>query len=124
NESATSMSRIREMDEGEQAFVRLQINDDIPEDLQKRAKSWKPDESFSQKPDLIIIDGGKGQLASTYKILYKFGLHNEIPIVGLAKREEEIFKINDQFKDESFNQINDSSMFKKITLPRRSESLF
>ncbi|MCA9381381.1 excinuclease ABC subunit UvrC [Candidatus Dojkabacteria bacterium] len=97
---------------------------DIPTDLWKRSKNWKADESFSQKPDLIIIDGGKGQLASTYKILYSFNLHNEIPIVGLAKREEEIFKLSDQFKDEFFNQINDSDQFKRILLPRRSESLF
>ncbi len=96
---------------------------DLPDDLVKRAKNWKEDESFSQKPDLIIIDGGKGQLASTYKILYSFNLHNEIPIVGLAKKEEEIFKITDQFKDD-YNQINDSSRFKKIRLPKRSEELY
>lgn len=96
----------------------------LPEELQTRAKNWKIDESFAQKPDLIIIDGGKGQLASTFKILYQFGLHNEIPIVGLAKKQEEIFKITHQFADEYFNQVNDSSMFSRILLPRRSEALF
>lgn len=83
----------------------------------------KEDESFSQIPDLIIIDGGKGQLASTYKILYNYNLHNTIPIVGLAKREEDIYKLSDQFKDE-INQINDSNMFTKIHLPRKSEALY
>jgi len=91
--------------------------------IAKKAKAWKQDESFIQKPDLIIIDGGKGQLASTYKILYNFGLHNEIPMVGLAKKQEEIFKVTDQFKDD-FNQINDSSKFTRILLPKRSESLY
>ncbi len=83
----------------------------------------KPDPSFSVLPDLIIIDGGKGQLASTYKILYKFNLHNQIPIVGLAKREEEIFKISDQFNDD-FREVNESNRFSRILLPRRSSALF
>ncbi|MCA9386879.1 excinuclease ABC subunit UvrC [Candidatus Dojkabacteria bacterium] len=99
-------------------------DDELPKELWTRSKNWKDDESFSQKPDLIIIDGGKGQLASTYKILYNFGLHNEIPMVGLAKREEEIFKLTGQFKDDFFNQVDDSSQFKRILLPRRSQTLF
>lgn len=82
----------------------------------------KIDQSFAQVPDLICIDGGKGQLASTYKILHNFNLHNEIPIVGLAKREEEIFRLTDQFKDE-INQIDDSSKFTRVKLPKRSAAL-
>jgi excinuclease ABC subunit C len=96
----------------------------LSDDLLKKAKGWKEDESFSQKPDLIIIDGGKGQLASAYRILYNFNLHNEIPIVGLAKKLEEIFKVTYQFKDEYFNQINDSANFTRVLLPRRSQALF
>ncbi|HIU64287.1 MAG TPA: excinuclease ABC subunit UvrC [Candidatus Avacidaminococcus intestinavium] len=42
-------------------------------------------------PDLIIIDGGKGQLSSALEVIRGLGLH-EIPVIGLAKREEEIFK--------------------------------
>lgn len=101
----------------------VEENEEVPDELRKRAKNWKPDESFSQKPDLIIIDGGKGQLASAYRILYNYNLHNEIPIVGLAKREEEIFKVSNQFFDEYTNQINDSDMFKRILLSKRSPSL-
>ncbi|MDQ6985799.1 MAG: UvrB/UvrC motif-containing protein [Candidatus Dojkabacteria bacterium] len=81
------------------------------------------DESFFWLPDLIIVDGGKGQLASTYKILYQFGLHNIIPLVGLAKREEDIFKITYQFSDE-FLDLNESAKFKKIHMPRKSEALY
>lgn len=44
------------------------------------------------KPDLILIDGGKGQLNSAYRILKKLEL-SDIPIIGLAKREEEVFVI-------------------------------
>ncbi|MGN0797556.1 MAG: excinuclease ABC subunit UvrC [Christensenellales bacterium] len=48
------------------------------------------DESFSYKPDLIIIDGGKGQLSSVMQEVEKAGLSG-VEIVGLAKSEEEIF---------------------------------
>ena len=50
------------------------------------------DESFSQKPNLIMIDGGKGQLSSASKILREFD--DEIELISLAKKEEEIFKEN------------------------------
>ena len=46
------------------------------------------DISFSEIPDLIIVDGGKGQLSSAVSILEGTG----ISVVGLAKREEEIFR--------------------------------
>lgn len=72
------------------------------------------DESFSQKPDLMIIDGGKGQLSSAFEILQKFGLN--IPVVGLAKREEEIFKVR---LDEDNNL-----KFTRIKLSDNSEELF
>lgn len=47
------------------------------------------DRSFKKKPDLIIIDGGKGQLSSAIKALEKY--HLSLPMCSLAKREEEIF---------------------------------
>ena len=47
------------------------------------------DESFAERPDLIIIDGGKGQLSSVMEVME--GLGSDIPVVSLAKREEEIF---------------------------------
>ncbi|MBI5788330.1 MAG: excinuclease ABC subunit UvrC [Candidatus Schekmanbacteria bacterium] len=45
--------------------------------------------SDEERPDLILIDGGKGQVNATYNVLE--GLNLKIPIIGLAKREEEIF---------------------------------
>ena len=42
-------------------------------------------------PDLVIVDGGKGQLSSAVKELRRLGLH-DLPIVGLAKQHEEIFQ--------------------------------
>ncbi len=49
----------------------------------------KPDISLGTKPDLIVIDGGKGQLGVGVEVLKNFGL--DIPVIGLAKREEEVF---------------------------------
>lgn len=48
------------------------------------------DESFSSVPDLIIIDGGKGQLSSAVHVLNDLGIKN-LNIIGLAKRLEEVY---------------------------------
>ncbi len=53
------------------------------------AKRMK-DERFGKKPDLIILDGGKPQLTAALAMFEELGI-NDIPIVGLAKRDEEIF---------------------------------
>jgi excinuclease ABC subunit C len=42
-------------------------------------------------PDLIIVDGGKGQLSSACRELQRLGLH-QLPIIGLAKEHEEIYR--------------------------------
>ncbi|MFI3323300.1 MAG: excinuclease ABC subunit UvrC [Rikenellaceae bacterium] len=46
-------------------------------------------------PDLIVVDGGKGQLSSSYEVLKELGIEHQVPIVGLAKRIEEVFYPND-----------------------------
>ncbi len=69
----------------------------------------KPDASFSILPDLIIIDGGKGQLSRVVNVLEQFDLSDKVPIVGLAKREEEIFFPNNS---------------KPTSLPRHSQGLY
>lgn len=46
-------------------------------------------------PDLIVVDGGKGQLSSAYGVLRQLGIADKVEIVGLAKRLEEIFYPND-----------------------------
>lgn len=48
-------------------------------------------------PNLIIIDGGKGQLSSSVAALERLGLLGKIPIIGIAKRLEEIFFPGDSF---------------------------
>ena len=69
----------------------------------------KKDASFSFLPDLIIIDGGKGQLGRVVKVLEQFGLFDKVPVIGLAKQEEEIF-----FPHNS----------QPLLLPRHSQSLY
>lgn len=49
------------------------------------------EETWARLPDLIVIDGGKGQLNAALEVLAEYGLEG-VPIVGLAKAREEIFK--------------------------------
>lgn len=59
-------------------------------------------------PDLLIIDGGKGQLSAAREVMHELGVHH-IPAVALAKRHEEIFVPEEN---------------EPIVLPRGSEALF
>ena len=70
-------------------------NDDfasLREVLSRRMAELKTstDQSFSSKPDLIIIDGGKGQLSSIMQIFEELEIH-DIPLCSLAEQNEEIF---------------------------------
>ena len=60
-------------------------------------------------PDLIIIDGGKGQLSSALEIIRNEAGHKEVPVVGLAKQFELIFT---------------EGQSEPVELPRRSQSLY
>ncbi|HYF68066.1 MAG TPA: excinuclease ABC subunit UvrC [Ohtaekwangia sp.] len=42
-------------------------------------------------PDLILVDGGKGQLSSAVEALQELGIYGQVPIAGIAKRLEEIY---------------------------------
>ncbi len=55
-------------------------------------KARRGNESWKVLPDLVIIDGGKGQLGIAVAVLDEFGLLDQVPVVGLAKREEEVFR--------------------------------
>ena len=41
-------------------------------------------------PDLVVVDGGKGQLSTAVRVLQEIGL-GEMPVIGLAKRDEEVW---------------------------------
>jgi len=42
-------------------------------------------------PDLVVVDGGKGQLSAAVQALEKLGLRGKVPVIGIAKRLEEIY---------------------------------
>jgi excinuclease ABC subunit C len=65
----------------------------ISRDSSTPLRSTRNDESFIavRLPDLIIVDGGKGQLSSACRELQRLGLH-DLPIIGLAKEHEEIYR--------------------------------
>lgn len=46
-------------------------------------------------PQLVIVDGGKGQITSAYKVLSELGIEKEIFLIGIAERLEEIYKPGD-----------------------------
>jgi len=65
--------------------------------------------SWDLLPDLLVVDGGKGQLNVALEVLDDFGLRDVVPAVGLAKQEEEVF-----LPDRSGS----------LRLPRTSEGLY
>jgi excinuclease ABC subunit C len=78
---------------------------------QLHEKPGKKDEynAWSLLPDLVIVDGGKGQLNAALDVLDEFDLRDAVPIVGLAKREEELFT---------------PGQSRPVVLPRNSQALF
>lgn len=92
----------------------------MEEALTRRFKRWlaaqeqtdvgkKNDESFSRLPDLLIVDGGKGQLSRAVKVVDELGLTGMFAVAGLAKQEEELF----------FPHKSDP-----LILPRHSQGLY
>ena len=75
----------------------------MEEVLQRRFNRWlsaketqdvpgkKPDPAFALLPDLLLVDGGKGQLSRAVEVLDRFGLSDQVPVASLAKQHEEIF---------------------------------
>lgn len=70
--------RLRNAEEGIAMFV-MKI---APKDLKQ---------ATDNSPDLLVIDGGKGQLSAVVAVLKKHSLLEKIPVCALAKREEEVF---------------------------------
>lgn len=56
-----------------------------------------PEKIAADKPDLVMIDGGKGQLSAVVKVLSELNLLEELRVVSLAKQREEIFLPGESF---------------------------
>jgi excinuclease ABC subunit C len=69
----------------------------------------KPDPAFAILPDLLIVDGGKGQLGRAVKVLEQFELTGKFFVAGLAKQNEELFV---------------PGQSRSIMLPRHSQALY
>ena len=61
------------------------------QEVDPNAPGHKPDASFARLPDLLIVDGGKGQLGRAVKVLEQFDLTGHFAVAGLAKQKEELF---------------------------------
>ena len=75
----------------------------------RAAAAGEKKSSWDLLPDLLVVDGGKGQLNVALEVLDEFGLRDQVPAVGLAKQEEEIF-------------LPDRA--DSVLLPRTSEGLY
>jgi excinuclease ABC subunit C len=69
----------------------------------------KVDEAFARLPDLLIVDGGKGQLSRAVNVLEHYDLTGKVPVAGLAKQNEELFV---------------PGQSQPILLPRQSQGLY
>jgi excinuclease ABC subunit C len=100
--------RIRTI-EGPNDFAMLQeaVRRRFLKGLEERQNVQTESGKFAKFPDLLLIDGGKGQLSSVMEVLQELGL-THIPTIGLAKQEEEIFL---------------PGRTESIRLPRRSDAL-
>jgi excinuclease ABC subunit C len=93
----------------------------MEEVLERRFRRWgiareqaskpggKLDKGFGILPDLVIVDGGKGQLSRAAQVLQRHDLEAKIHVVGLAKGHEEIYQVSSQ---------------DPLILPRRSQGLY
>lgn len=52
-------------------------------------------EAPEELPDLIVIDGGRGQLSSAWEALCELGIENKLTVIGLAERMEEVIRVSD-----------------------------
>jgi len=77
--------------------------------LDDRAKPIEERGKFQYPPQLLVVDGGKGQLSVAVRVLESMGLEEEIPVCSLAKQFEEVFV---------------PGRSEPVIVPRQSEALF
>lgn len=77
--------------------------------LEDRSKPIAERGKFQYPPQLLVVDGGKGQLNVAVRVLESLGLEEEIPVCSLAKQFEEVFLPGDP---------------DPVRIPRQSEALF
>ncbi len=90
----------------------------LREALTRRFRRWaeaqtsdgtEVDPTWTMLPDLLIVDGGKGQVSVAAEVMADFGLADAVPLIGLAKQYEEVFR---------------PGQSRPLMLPRRSQGLY
>ncbi|MDP6792744.1 MAG: excinuclease ABC subunit UvrC, partial [Anaerolineales bacterium] len=76
---------------------------------EQHAGAAKRNQAFARLPDLLLVDGGKGQLGIALEVLREFELSETVSIAALAKQNEEIFV---------------PTQAEPVSLPKRSPALF
>lgn len=84
----------------------VELRDQLPVHLPGKEDR---DETWRLLPDLLLIDGGKGQLGVAVEVLEAFSLTDKVPVASLAKQFEEIYLPNDP---------------RPVMLPRQGQSLY
>ncbi len=77
--------------------------------LAERRRPLEKGQKFAYPPQLLLVDGGKGQLGVAVRVLEELGLDDEIPVASLAKQFEEVFV---------------PGQSEPIRIPRQSEALY
>ncbi len=77
--------------------------------IAERARPLEKGQKFVYPPQLLLVDGGKGQLGVALRVLEELGLDDEIPVASLAKQFEEVFV---------------PAQSAPIRIPRQSEALY
>ncbi|OGO67116.1 MAG: excinuclease ABC subunit C [Chloroflexi bacterium RBG_19FT_COMBO_56_12] len=90
-------------------FSRWQAAQEVEAEENAPVSGKKIDQAFSILPDLLLVDGGKGQLSRATAVVERFGLNDKLRVASLAKQHEEIF-------------IPGQS--ESILLPRQSQGLY
>jgi excinuclease ABC subunit C len=102
--AATERKAQRNKSKNKKAKATLDSNSDT----EAKPKQAKVDYSWQNLPDLIILDGGKGQLSAVVEVMRELEM-SDIPIVGLAKQHDELFKPGETLS---------------VYLPRNSQALY
>lgn len=97
--------------EGNDDFAAMEevLNRRFQNYLEERSKPVEERGKFAYPPQLLVVDGGKGQLSVAVRVLEDLGLADEIPVASLAKQFEEVFL---------------PGQSDPVRLPRQSEALY
>ena len=90
------------------------VGEALPEDGAAAEQEPEPEGGWAEMPNLVIIDGGKGQLNAALEVLDTMEI-TELPVVGLAKENEELY-VRDR--------VTGRALADPVLLPRTSQAMY